>query len=58
MLITILSDPSFTLYKILGADTVVSNRNEFETSISLGLISLILHGLIYIGANKVINSIP
>lgn len=53
MLITILSDPSFTLYKILGVETLVSNGNEFKASISLGLISLILHGLIFIGTNKV-----
>jgi hypothetical protein len=53
VLIAILSNPSFTLYKILGVETVVSNGNEFETSISLGLISLILHGLIFIGANNV-----
>ncbi|QGA68704.1 DUF3211 domain-containing protein [Sulfolobus sp. E11-6] len=52
-LVKILSDPIFTLYKILGAETVTVKGNEYDTLISLGVTSLILHGTVYIGDNKV-----
>ncbi|ADX81671.1 DUF3211 domain-containing protein [Saccharolobus islandicus] len=49
----ILSDPIFTLYKILGAETVSVKGNEFDAMISLGVTALILHGTVYVGNNKV-----
>ncbi|WP_338603286.1 STK_08120 family protein [Sulfolobus tengchongensis] len=52
-LLNILSDPNFTLYKVLGAETVIVKEGEFDVMISLGITSLILHGTVYIGSNRI-----
>ncbi|AKA72732.1 DUF3211 domain-containing protein [Saccharolobus solfataricus] len=52
-LVKILSDPVFTLHKILGAETVTVKGNEFDALISMGVTSVILHGTVYVGSNKI-----
>ncbi len=53
VILKIFSDPYFTLYKLLGAETVVVENKEFEASLPLGLLSIIIRGSVYEGNNRV-----
>ncbi|AOL16428.1 hypothetical protein BFU36_06630 [Sulfolobus sp. A20] len=53
VILKIFSDPYFTLYKLLGAETVVAENKEFEASLPLGVLSIIIRGSVYEGNNRV-----
>ncbi|BFI74869.1 STK_08120 family protein [Sulfurisphaera ohwakuensis] len=53
VVLLIIADPNFTLYKILDADVVRVNGNAYEASFTLGFIVLMVHGVVYLGNNKV-----
>lgn len=53
VVLSIIADPNFTLYKILGADVVKASGNSYEASFTLGFMVLMVHGVVYLGNNKV-----
>ncbi|QIW23570.1 DUF3211 domain-containing protein [Sulfolobus sp. S-194] len=50
---SIISDPNFTLHKILGAEVVKVNGNVYEASFTLSLMVLMIHGVVYSRNDKV-----
>ena len=53
VVLLIIADPNFTLYKILGADVVRVNGNTYDASFTLGFIVLMVHGVVYSSNNRV-----